>query len=59
MTDTLNVIFPSIGRTRRYLFEGQVRGELGMSLWAIPWMAHLTVPFFLAEINGHSRYRHD
>lgn len=36
-------------------FPGQVQAEIKLSFQSIPIMAHLTVPFFLLEINGYSR----
>lgn len=36
-------------------FKGQEMLELKMSLWAIPWLAFLTIPFFMGELYGHSK----
>ncbi|RSH84001.1 hypothetical protein EHS25_005246 [Saitozyma podzolica] len=34
--------------------KNQVRQEIASSLWAIPTIDVLTLPFFLAEVRGHS-----
>ncbi|CCK72655.1 C-5 sterol desaturase KNAG_0L00320 [Huiozyma naganishii CBS 8797] len=38
----------------RYL-QNQLRMEMKLALSAIPWMSLLTVPWFVLELNGHSK----
>lgn len=35
--------------------KNQVRMEIRQAVGAMPWIAILTVPFFLAEVRGHSK----